>query len=91
LAGIEQHEVVGPALKAEASIFGRLHVGGDGYNITDERADPSDSVRLSFGDVGSPLGQLRHVKFLEAVHKYLRTYGRTAATEEVLGAEIAEF
>jgi len=76
---------------ANSALLHRVVLQGQGYNVAVVRGPGADEVTASFPDQQQPDVLRGIAKFLSVVHYQLRAYGRTAATDEVLGKELAEF
>ncbi|HYI12118.1 MAG TPA: hypothetical protein VEK57_23900 [Thermoanaerobaculia bacterium] len=75
----------------KAALLHRASLSGGGYAIAILRGPSADEVTVTIPDQQQPETQKATIKFLTAVHDHFRAYGRTAATDEVLGRELAEF
>ncbi len=86
----ETNDFLKQVLASESAILWRASVKGGAqnqYSVTVQREAAFDQANVSFPDQ-TPGDTLR---FLALVHTYLHAYGRTAATDEVLGKEMSDF
>jgi hypothetical protein len=75
----------------KAALLHRVSLSGGGYGVVIVRGPSADEVTVTIPDQQQPETQKVTIKFLSAVHEHFRAYGRTAATDEVLGRELTEF
>lgn len=75
-----------------SALLSHIIMSGDGYTVcVTHNKESADEVSVSFPDPPRIPDHTKALGFVAAVHRHLRGYARTAATDEVLGHEMAEF
>lgn len=91
VAEMDQSAALEELRRANAALLYKASMSGGGYSVAVVRGTGADEVTVSFPDHQTPDAQKVTVRFLASLHQNFRAYARTAATDEVLGRELAEF